>query len=175
VALERTEGLPWLALDVADDVALGKLLKSSGARCAVAMGRGLLSVDWYPSLPAMVRGLEKNTFSVLGCSLPRAVAVSAVALLADVSPLLALLPFGLPWLTALGGLATLAALGTGAGIAVRSGRPLLPALLWPVGTLLFTFIVLRAGVLGHRRGGIRWRDTFYPSAVLRRGARVRFP
>ncbi|MCB9898168.1 MAG: glycosyltransferase [Planctomycetes bacterium] len=174
-ALERTPGLPWLALDVADDVALGKLLKSHGCRCGVAGGMGLVSVAWYPSFAAMARGLEKNTFSVLRCNLGIVLIMVAFSLGVDFAPLLALLPWGVPWMAPLGALAVAAALVSGASIALRGRRPLLPALLWPVGSLLFAYVLLRAGILGHRRGGIAWRGTFHSSAELRKGARVTFP
>ena len=44
-----------------------------------------------------------------------------------------------------------------------------------VGLVIVAFSQLRGGVIGFRRGGIQWRDTFYSSAQLRAGARVQFP
>jgi hypothetical protein len=34
---------------------------------------------------------------------------------------------------------------------------------------LAAFAVVRSAVLTLRRGGVRWRDTFYPIALLRDG------
>jgi hypothetical protein len=34
-------------------------------------------------------------------------------------------------------------------------------------------MVIRAGVLGAWRGGVVWRGTLYPNALLRAGRRVR--
>jgi hypothetical protein len=47
------------------------------------------------------------------------------------------------------------------------GRRALPALLVPVGGLVMAWAVARAGWMGARRGGVVWRGTLYPSAMLR--------
>ena len=41
-------------------------------------------------------------------------------------------------------------------------------MLMPSG-LAFVFAFLRSGWITLRQGGVRWRDTFYPLEVLRRG------
>jgi hypothetical protein len=171
-ALERSEGLPWLAMDVADDVALGLLLKRSGARCAAALGTGLVGVAWYPDLPAMARGLEKNTFAVMGCSLPRVLAAGAAYLALELGAFAALLPLGPGWLPLVAAAALAPGLLVGALSARESRRPLLASLLAPASALLMGWILLRAGVLGWRRGGVDWRGTRVPAARLRRGRRV---
>ncbi|HEY3415846.1 MAG TPA: glycosyltransferase family 2 protein, partial [Armatimonadota bacterium] len=65
-AFERTEGFPWLRLDPGDDAALGLLMKRSGARCEILGGRELLEITWYHTLPEMIVGLERSTFSAFG-------------------------------------------------------------------------------------------------------------
>lgn len=171
-ALEATEGLPWLAMDTVDDLALGLLMKRSGARCDVAWSGGLVRVAWYETLPAMVRGMEKNTYAMAGCSLVTMAAMTAGVLLLDLGPLAALAP-GFPvWLRALAAAALVVGVGGAVVMARFTRRPLLPALAVPLGTVLFAWTLLRAAWLGARRGGIRWRGTFYPAAALRRGRRV---
>lgn len=173
-ALQRTEGLPWLAADTADDLALGMLMKRSGARCRVLWGRDALSVHWYETLGQMIVGLEKNTYPLAGCTLWRLVLVSLAVLILDWTPLALLFWPGVPgWLaaTALGTLVV--CLPLGAAIARWARRPMLPALVVPFGSALMAYIMVRAGVVGTARGGIRWRGTFYPKDLLRRGARVK--
>ena len=63
-AFERTEGWEWLRLEVADDVGLGYLLRRHGAKARFGSGLGCLGIEWYPSVPAMVHGLEKNLYIV---------------------------------------------------------------------------------------------------------------
>ena len=43
-----------------DDIKLGKLFKTRGARCEMLLGAGALAVDWYHNVPQMVHGLTKN-------------------------------------------------------------------------------------------------------------------
>src|SRR6185503_21043472 len=50
---------------------------------------GDLSVEWYPSLPALVHGLSKNSFAFLEYHLSWALALTAGTLLVDVWPFLA--------------------------------------------------------------------------------------
>jgi hypothetical protein len=42
----------------------------------------------------------------------------------------------------------------------------------PLGDLLMAYVFARATLLGVRRGGLVWRGTTYPTALLRAGQRV---
>ena len=171
-ALERTQGFAWLRMDVADDVALGLLLKRSGARCAVAHGESRVHVVWYRDLPAMLRGLEKNTFAVLRCSFARAAALAALAVAIELPAWFGLAAREPRWLAPVCALSLAPALAVGVLGARRAGLSAAAALLAPVGTLIQSWVLLRAGFLGWRRGGVRWRGTFYSSRELRAGRRV---
>ncbi len=171
-ALERTPGFEAIRFDVADDFALGRLLKRAGARPMLVSATGLVSVDWYHSFPELARGLEKNTFAVLECSLLRALCAVVVLLGVEAAPWVALAGDA-GWLRVLGACTLLVGLATGWGMARWARRPLLPTLLSPLGTLLFAYVLLRGAIIGTWRGGIRWRGTFYPSEAVRRGLTVR--
>jgi len=172
-ALERTEGLAWLAMDTTDDLALGMLLQRSGARGRVLWGMGCVGVHWYATLREMIVGLEKNTYPMSGCSLWRLALVALFILAVDCTPLAILFIPGLPAWLVVTALATLALCLPFAGwLSRRAHRPVLPALAVPLGGAMMAFIILRAGIVGARRGGINWRGTFYPSDSLNRGARV---
>jgi hypothetical protein len=155
-----------IAMRPDDDLKLGKILKDAGLAQDLAFGRTLVTVEWYGSVGEAVRGLEKNTFAGLEYSVPRVV-VSCLALLAvDVWPFVALLATGgaaraLSAATVAVILAVYAASTRGSGT-----RPLL-GLAYPVATLLFVYVVVRATLLALRNGGIRWRDTHYPLEELR--------
>lgn len=174
--LARTRGFEWLKLEIADDAALGQMVKRAGGRCGVAHALGHVSVELYPSLGAMARGCEKAGFGVMGqLSNTRLVLSCLLFLLIETAPLLALAPGWPAWLRGLGMVGMGAALATCALASHVLRRPLLPTLAFPVGTLLFVTLLLRSGWLGWRRGGIVWRGTLYPTKLLRTGIRYETP
>lgn len=160
-ALERSPGLSWLRLEVADDVCLGVMLKQSGARTLVVHGCNWVSRDFYPSYRGLLRGIEKNGASI---PLPLLVLGQLVYVPLEVgflggSPLL---------LLATAVLAVATSLRLSHWLEVH----LVPAVVSPLGGVLLAIAMLRAGALAWWRGGVRWRDTFYATAELRRGGRL---
>lgn len=174
-ALERTPGFEWLRMEVVDDIGLGQLLKRSGARSSLALGRDRVSLHWYYSLSEMLRGTEKNAFAALArFSYLRLLAFTLIYPALEISPLLALLPVGVSWLPSVGGVALVCAFFAIRVISRWLRQPLLPGLLFPAGAILVAFAALRSGVLALLRGGLMWRGTLYPTALLREGQRYRF-
>lgn len=175
-AFARTEGFPWLKLEVADDMALALLMKRSGARCAPLHAVGDVGIKVYEGAGQMVRALEKNGYAIMGrCSAARTVAFAAIVPAFELAFLAALLPVGiagLPWLALAGG-----ALSAAASIhcARYTGARPWAGLLWPVGVAVLCTAMVRAAVEGARQGGVVWRGTLYRSEELRAGIRVRFP
>jgi len=193
-ALARIGGMRSVRLDVGDDLALGAALRRSGAAQGVASGRDLVQLAWYRTTGQIVRGLEKGLFAFGGRCRPWRLYLGALALLVlELAPWVALATGAAGWAghvadaaatpgaagaaaapawvaSALGLLGALAiALGIGV-VALGErwmGRRMLPALLVPIGGLVMDWAVLRAGWMGWRRGGVLWRGTLYPSALLR--------
>jgi len=173
---DASPGFEYLRMETADDMALGKIVKESGGRCEFMNGRDAAWLPSYASFAEFLRGVEKNGATFAGTPFVVVALGMAVAGLVEYSPLLALaigLVTGTPWLAALGGVTTL--LATTANVAalyVNTGT-FLPALLWPFGWLGLAWGVTRSAWLVHRRGGVIWRDTFYPTAELLEGQRFR--
>jgi glycosyltransferase involved in cell wall biosynthesis len=166
-AYRAIEGHRRIALRPDDDLALGLLLKRHGSRQRLVDGAGLLAVTWYPTLRAMARGLEKNVFA--GCDY-RLGRVGLVVL-----GVLGL--FCAPWagvVLAHGVARGLFGAAAGIGLlmagyaASRTLGAWHVALGTPVSALILASIVVRSVALTLRRGGIVWRDSFYPLAELRR-------
>ena len=61
--LSQSPGLPWLKMEVVDDLALAQLAWQVEGKLDVYWGRECLGVEWYPSMGDLIRGLEKNLFA----------------------------------------------------------------------------------------------------------------
>jgi hypothetical protein len=166
-ALDRTEGLEWLRLETGDDVALGAMLKRSGARCEVWLGGDEVRLEFYPSWRAMVRAVEKNGGGAPFLALAAVVALVVVLELGFLGGVIV----GGPWLAA--ALAGLVGSGLLAHAVARwLSVPSQASVIAAVGALPFAFVMLRSATLALVRGGVRWRDTFYPLDVIASGRRL---
>ncbi len=172
-ALERSAGFSWLRMEVVDDLGLGLLLQRAGVVSHFLVARKDLGLRWYPSVRALVRGLEKNSFAGARYSYwaVGGLIVGMFGLLA--SPLAALLSWRTPWLWAGGAAVILALTLVSLVFRLRFGAPILPTLLSPAGAAVLTFTLARAAILCAVRGGIEWRGTRYSLRELRRGQRLK--
>ncbi len=166
-AYRAIEGHQRIALRPDDDIKLGQLLKRQGFRQRLVDGTGLLAVTWYSSIREMARGLEKNIYAACDYRLGRFLLV--------VLSLLGL--FWGPWAgvmlahgVARGLFGGAAAIGLLMSLytAVHAVGSWHVALGTPVSVLILTSLYIRSVYLTLRRGGIMWRDSFYPLAELRR-------
>jgi hypothetical protein len=173
-AFERTPGFEWLRLEVADDIGLGLMMKRSGGRSGLVLGRGQVHHDAYPTLADAMRGLEKNGFAQGARFSPwRGSALVVLAVVGALAPFAAFLPVGVPWLPLVGA-GALVLFATAASVLTHAFGVSLAAVLpsLPLGDLLMAYVFARATVLGVRRGGLVWRGTTYPTELLRAGQRV---
>lgn len=175
-AFERTEGFEWFRMEVLDDLALGALMKQSGARSAFAVAVDALEILWYPAWVAAVRGFAKNAIGGLaGYRFTSLIGLAAGMLWLGIGPALVFLQssFRFLWLLPL---LSLVALFVESFVArKRFQLELLPGMMAPLTHLLMTYAVLRSGWICFRNKGIFWRGTFYPLKALRAGRRVSFP
>jgi hypothetical protein len=157
-----------LAMEVIDDMKLGKLVKQAGFRSGVAIAQDAVSVEWHLGLENLVRGLEKNFFAAAGFSVGMVALQVVSMLLFNVAPFFGL-AFGGGWIRVLAGISVLIALGFHlGGDAVMRVSPLY-CLTLPLGATVVAYILLRSTVITLRQGGIYWRETFYKLEELRRG------
>lgn len=165
---ERGGGHVPLALEVADDLMLGKLLKRAGGRQHVLDGQTALHVRWQVGLGGIVRGLEKNGFAGMHYSLAILVACSLVMLLAVPGTyVLAFVPGGPPSRGFAAAALLMHACHALAGRTLGGGARV--TLAWPLMLPLFLYTCWRSALITLWQGGVRWRDTFYPLARLRAG------
>lgn len=152
-----------------DDHKLGKIIKQAGFRQSLRVALSGLSLKWYRSFGELVRGFEKNVLAGVDYRVTVVVA-SVVAMLAhDVVPI-ALVLVGEPAVGLLG-LVAYSLSASSMALHFRQTRiawryaPLLP-----LAALLLPYIFARSAWLTIYRGGIVWRDTFYPLAELKRNS-----
>jgi glycosyltransferase involved in cell wall biosynthesis len=157
-----------LAMEVIDDMKLGKLVKQAGFRSGVAVAQDAVSVEWHLGLENLIRGLEKNFFAAAGFSVWTVALQMAAILFFNVAPFVGL-AFGGGWIRVLAGISVVVALGFHlGGDAVMRVSPWY-CLTLPLGATVFSYILLRSTVITLRQGGIYWRETFYKLEELRRG------
>ena len=157
-----------LAMEVVDDMKLGKIVKRAGFRSGCAEAQHLVAVRWHAGVGNLVRGVTKNFFAGAGYDL-RLVALEVTVLL-----MMDILPFagaflGQGWIFGCSVIAVAIALSFHAGVAWVMRVSPLYALTHPLGALLFCYMLVRSTVVTLWQGGIVWRDTFYPLDDLKRG------
>ena len=157
-----------LAMEVVDDMKLGKIVKMAGFRSGVAVAQNYVSVAWHLGLGNLVRGVEKNFFA--GAQFRVSVAAVQISglLVMNVLPFTGLV-FGHGWIRALAAISVLIATCFHLGVDVVMRVSPLYCLTLPLGATIFAYMVLRSTIITLRQGGIVWRDTFYPLDELRRG------
>jgi Glycosyl transferase family 2 len=157
-----------LAMEVVDDLKLGKLVKEAGGSSGIAKAGTLVSVYWHAGVRNIIRGTTKNFFATTGFSLP-IVCVQLLGLLSlSVMPWMTL-PFVHGWARVLAGIAVGLAICAEVGVAIENGVSPLYALTHPIGALIFGWMLARSTIVTLWQGGITWRGTFYPLKELKRG------
>ena len=157
-----------LAMEVVEDLKLGKLVKLAGCRSQIAFVREEVVVRWHDGLRNIVRGTTKNFFAAAGFQLWRACFHSFGMLLMSV----------LPWIAvfAAGGVdRVFAGVCIGCALVMHGGAARQTESAWsyslthPVGALIYVWMLMRSTILTLWRGGVIWRGTFYPLRELRKG------
>ena len=157
-----------LAMEVVDDMKLGKLVKQGGFRSGVAKAGAAVRVRWHAGLANIIRGTTKNFFATSGFRLWLTSLQILALLLMSVAPFAAL-PFTHGWARVFDILAVGLPVAAQAGVAREFRISPLYALTQPLGALVFCWMLARSTIVTLWRGGITWRGTFYPLEELRRG------
>ena len=157
-----------LAMEVVDDMKLGKIVKEAGFRSGCAVAEDFVTVRWHAGLGNLVRGVTKNFFAGAGYDLRIAAGQLAGLVMMNILPFAGVV-FGHGWIRALSAIAVVIALGFHVGVAWVMRVSPLYALTHPLGAALFFYMLLRSTVVTLWQGGIVWRDTFYPLEELKKG------
>ena len=167
-AYEASGGHRRLRMDVIEDMKLGKLMKLGGFRSGVAIAKGMVRVRWHTGARNVIRGVTKNMFAACHYNLLFAIAAMVLTVTMSVLPF-AGLAFASGWARAFAEIAAGAAVLTHATMIWAWDASPLYGLTHPLGALLFCWMLARSAVTTLWRGGVVWRDTFYPLEELRKG------
>jgi GT2 family glycosyltransferase len=167
-AYEKSGGHARLRMDVIEDMKLGKLMKMAGFRSGVAVAQDMVHVRWHSGVHNVIRGVTKNMFAAVHYNPFFAVGAMLLSVVMSVLPFFGL-AFATGWARVFAGIAAGAAvLIHGAMIWSTDASPLY-GLTHPLGALLFCWMIGRSAIATLWRGGVVWRDTFYPLEELRKG------
>ncbi|MDH5752953.1 MAG: glycosyltransferase [Deltaproteobacteria bacterium] len=184
---EQIGGHRPLAMEVLDDVKLGLLLRRGGVAQGFASGGGLVSVRWQPGFRASLKGLQKNLFAGTEWRWAVVISGSFFLSLSVLAPWVGLLlasgaqnqiwqipPSWAYYFPALlGGLAPISILGVAVWKMFPAEKPVwfpgLEGLAAPLAVLIFVAALIMSATMATLRGGIFWRETFYPLRELKQG------
>src|SRR6202030_1946748 len=85
-----------LAMEVVDDMKLGKIVKQAGFRSAVAVAQDSVMVRWHAGARNLINGVTKNFFAVSGFSIIKVMIAIVGLFLMNVLPFAGLV-FGHGW------------------------------------------------------------------------------
>ncbi len=157
-----------LAMEVMDDMKLGKVVKRSGFRSEVAIAQESVVVRWHDGIGNVIRGVTKNFFAGFGYNLGFVAAGISGLLLFNAVPFLGIV-LGHGWIRVFAAVALVVALCFYGGAAASMRVSPLYSLTYPLGSILLSYMLLRSAVVTLKQGGIVWRDTFYSLEDLKRG------
>ena len=173
----KTPGFEWLRMEPGDDVGVAMMMKQAGGSSQIALADKDLLVNWYPSIRSMFKGVEKNMFGPGFHYQWWRLLLSVGFMWALVAAPVFALGFGI--LQGAGSL--LAAAGTvfllqalfALFFAPTGIRERIGLILFPIGMLLISAMMLHAGYQCLRHDGIDWRGTHYPLSQLKVGRRIK--
>jgi hypothetical protein len=139
---------------------LGRHMKANGYTQDVLLGARAVELEWYRNTGELVRGLEKNSYAMIGFSIPKLVALTVAVVVARYWPMVALFTTaGVTWWLNLGSVVATFLIYL---VILRITRYSPHCLWWyPVTALVMLYIIWRGVVLTIRGGGINWRGTLY--------------
>src|SRR6202051_4085885 len=130
-----------LAMEVVDDMKLGKIVKQAGFRSSVCLAQDAVVIRWHAGLGNLVRGVTKNFFAALGSNVGFVLLAAIAMLLTDVAAFVAMF-VGHGWIRVLAATSVMIALGFHVGVNIVMRVSPLYALTHPIGAALFCYLLV---------------------------------
>jgi glycosyltransferase involved in cell wall biosynthesis len=157
-----------LAMEVIDDMKLGKIVKEAGFRSGAGVAMEYISLRWHAGLRNVIRGTTKNFFAAVNFSLGMVCGLVAMVLAISVLPFAALF-FTTGWAWLFAAVSVVIAVGTESAAATFFQMNPIYGLTQPLGALIYCWMILRSTFITLSKGGVEWRGTFYRLEELRKG------
>lgn len=155
-----------IALRPDDDMKLGKLVKINGYHQRLLHGESHLCVEWYNSVRELIDGLMKNAFAGVDYSIMAIVLFTILQVTFSLWPVAALFVTN-GWVLIANIAIVLIMLALWVETARGQSLSRWHGIGYPIGILMFIYILWRAMILNIRNDGIIWRGTHYSLAELK--------
>ncbi len=156
-----------IALEVTDDMMLGREVKKHGFRQMLMDGTSMIWETWVEGWKGILNSLEKNGFAGLHYNLFLLIGATLGLLIFDMAPFfLIFVTHGGAQYCLLGVIGIFFLMHCAVQKYFRYSLITFPA--HPFGSLLILFLVWRSAVKTLWQGGVKWRDTFYPLEILKK-------
>ena len=157
-----------LAMEVLDDMKLGKLVKQNGFRSGVAPSENFLRIRWQEGIGNVIRGMTKNMFAGFDFNVAKTLLGATGILVISVLPILGVIFARGPAQIA-AGVAAVVAMLFEAQLMTQAKASRWFGVTHALGALIVCYIIVRSMVVTLGRGGVVWRGTFYALEELKRG------
>jgi glycosyltransferase involved in cell wall biosynthesis len=157
-----------LAMEVVDDMRLGKIVKQSGFRSGMGVAEKFVSIRWHAGLGNIIRGVTKNFFAALNYNLALVVLALIGLLATNVLSFVGVI-FAHGWIRIFCAIAVVIPLCFHACVSIVMRVSPFYAFTHPLGAILLGYMLLRSTIITLQQGGIQWRGRFYPLDELKRG------
>ncbi len=164
---QQIGGFDVAAMEILEDLDLGKRVKIAGFRQRVATAPGMVSVHWAAGAMGIVTGMTKNMFAVFRFRIELLLGAAVSMVVFCIAPAFFIAHSG----TRIAGLLPFASAAGLYGLSSRTSR-ISPfyVLTLPIAAAVVVYSMLRSTAITLLRGGVTWRGTFYPLNELRRHA-----
>jgi cellulose synthase/poly-beta-1,6-N-acetylglucosamine synthase-like glycosyltransferase len=158
-------GWEALRMEVIEDLALGRRVKTSGFAQRAALGLDLVGVRWARGAFGVVDNLTKNLFALCHFRPERVLGLACGLALFTLFPLAACLAGYAMWWPA--GILLIALFLAYQRAGKYHHFSAAQMVVFPVASVLLLYALFRSTFLALWRGGISWRGTFYSLRELR--------
>lgn len=170
-AYRAAGGHAALALEVLDDIELGRMMGEGGRRQEMLLAHGMIQIEMYSTAGEMIRGIQKNVFTFLEYSVWYLIAATLLTFATSVWPWLGILVTdgATRWIN-VGSAAVVT--GMYVHLTPRFGYSRRCLLHLPFTGIVTIALLWQIAIRTWVQGGIVWRGTFYPLKELVKARRA---